>query len=158
MLNSALSTPQTIAIDFTSVPDCIEQINQECKDIPLSNVILTIPEGTQPDDVSEIVAQIVETPITNLTVLVGPKLITKDKIDDISSLDFSALPTVQDFFQTIVDSNPEMVIPIITEDNVADSITMEELKLPINPIFLGKAEIRIVLNSLRPNIYFIIMY
>lgn len=136
-----LDTPKTITVVFTDVPTTIDEINNQIQDIPLSNVVVTMDVATPQKDVAVFVGKIQQTPITNLTVFVGPKFITNDQVDDIPTLDFSSLPEVEDIFATVLDIAPEMVIPILTEDNVADAITFEEMPIPSYPKFLGQAQV-----------------
>ena len=72
----------------------------------------------------------------NITVLVGEKIISADQIDLIDQLDFALLPVV-DIQSVLEDTEPDLLIPVVTSDDLTDLITYDEMKIPLFPVILG---------------------
>ena len=84
----------------------------------------------------------------NLTVFIGPKVITPDQIDDIEELDFDRLP-VREIFPFILDEEPDLLIPVVTSDDLSDLITYEEMSVPLFPVILGDA----IIHHVAPAVF-----
>ena len=122
--------------DIDEIGSEILTIVQENIDEPLDSVVVVMPADSTPDEVQTVIDEF-KPKTEELTIAVGSKIIPPGT-DTVDEKIIESFPDEEDIVQTVIDKNPTVVIPIITENNVADLISLEETNLPVAPIFIGE--------------------
>ena len=144
-----------------NITAAVETANTEIADQPLDSVVIIMPEESTIEEIQAELRISIFTKISivtkisifdqlwiqhiidefspkaeNLTIAFGDKIVPAGTAvidEDI----LAAIPVVPDIVQSIIDSEPAVVIPIVTKSNTADLIAFQDIALPVVPVFAG---------------------
>ena len=101
-----------IDLDITPADEVISQVNDQISSKPIKNLVILLAPETPADEVKHVIDEFAPKS-ENLTILIGEKLIDESTpVEEITDEIIRALPIIPGVLQTVIDDEPESIIPV----------------------------------------------